>query len=106
MEKARGMELGHFWPNLDVEQRLQVIRAIVQFEKLFTSSPFVAMGSLYYAEQLDAGTISIPTTGQQNLSRCGQAFVIGPTTDRRLFYDGRHKIQCDRGPCMSQLHPA
>ncbi|KAL8868093.1 MAG: hypothetical protein Q9174_005223, partial [Haloplaca sp. 1 TL-2023] len=99
MEKAAGVELSNFWEKLAFKQKRVLIEDIVRMEKSFTSSAFPAFGSLYYAHQLDAKTTTFPVTSQgMNTLASSEHFVIGPTTDRHSFADGRGKIQCDRGP--------
>ncbi|KAL8872159.1 MAG: hypothetical protein Q9174_002159 [Haloplaca sp. 1 TL-2023] len=99
MEKAPGVELSNLWEKLAFKQKRALIEDIVRMEKSFTSSAFPAFGSLYYAHQLDAQTTTFPVTSQgMNTMASSQPFVIGPTTDRHSFADGRGKIECDRGP--------
>ncbi|KAL9600976.1 MAG: hypothetical protein Q9179_003029 [Wetmoreana sp. 5 TL-2023] len=101
MEKAPGKELAHVWPTLDGNAKLSIVRSIIQFEKIFTTSNFGAMGGLYYADQVEGEAASIAIDRRdQNSQTSEREFVIGPTTDRRFFDDGRSKIQCDHGPSI------
>lgn len=100
MEKAPGVKLAHVWPNLAGNQRSQIVKQIVHFEKRFTASPFAGIGSLYYAESLDDSVHPIPiNVGQVNTAFSSEEFVIGPTTDPRFSEEGRSDVESDRGPC-------
>lgn len=99
MEKAPGVQLAHVWPKMPGDQRCKIVKQIVQFEKKLVTSEFPGIGSLYYAESLDEGARLLMPKGQQLGTVPGsEAFVIGPTTDQRLWEEGRSQIVCDRGP--------
>lgn len=96
MERAPGVELQHVWHRLSHVQKYDVVKAVVDQETKLMSSTFDAIGSLYYAEQME-GAISVHTNFQSQ----GRRFVIGPTTERCFVEGVRGEFACDRGPCMS-----
>ncbi|KAL8993124.1 MAG: hypothetical protein Q9188_007406, partial [Gyalolechia gomerana] len=99
MEKAPGIELAHVWPKLLGNQRRDIVKQIVQFEKRFVASTFPGIGSLYYAESLDESVRFIMSSeGRPENCPSPETFVIGPTTDQRFCEEGRSDIDCDRGP--------
>lgn len=101
MEKAPGVQLAGVWEELDENQRRQILEAIIQFEKRFAVSTFSAIGSLYYAEDmiLDGRPLRVEEL-EPNLVSNDRQFVIGPTTARQWFDEGRGQVECYRGPCI------
>ncbi|KAB8205413.1 hypothetical protein BDV34DRAFT_195889 [Aspergillus parasiticus] len=83
MEKVPGVKLSHFWDDMHAKKKSQIVTQLVMFDKALASNPFPEYGSLYCAED-----------GPRD-----DNFVIGPTTNRRYFDDGRGTLTLDRGPC-------
>ncbi|GES58629.1 phosphotransferase enzyme family protein [Aspergillus terreus] len=97
MEKADGVLLSSEWATMSTAQKHQLIQTIIAFERAFLSHPFAHIGSLYSERPHAVGQFS-PTRYP--------GFVVGPTTDRRFWGDGRKDIQSDKGPWASTLdHP-
>lgn len=103
MEKMNGMELEHFFPAMKIQDRLEVMKTVARYQQSWASVSFEQFGSLYFAEDV-GGSAHSPLT---YLDRDGRKvtdsrFVVGPSTGREMFDDGREDIEFDRGPCKSQ----
>ncbi|KAF1934824.1 kinase subdomain-containing protein [Clathrospora elynae] len=100
MERSGGMELGKIWHEMSWEERPEVVRTLVGYEKAFVSANFPMYGSLYYAKDL-----LTPSPSQHldsvNSTDNGEAFVVGPTTTRAFFDQGRDSVEVNRGPWPS-----
>lgn len=94
MEKAKGVLLSSKWPAMQAGDKHKLIDNIIDLERAFVAHPFAQIGSLYYHDSLPPTTRSWPTPYS--------GFVVGPTTDRRFFEDGRKDINADKGPCWYQ----
>jgi hypothetical protein len=100
MEKMNGMQLERFLPGMKIQDRLEVVKTIADYQKSWASVSFEQFGSLYFPEDVD-GSAHLPLT---YLDREGREvkdprFVVGPSTGREMFDDGRADIEFDRGPC-------
>ncbi|OJD23726.1 hypothetical protein ACJ73_04926 [Blastomyces percursus] len=95
MEKAAGSSLAHIWPRLSNEEKRDIVRAMVSFDVKLLNHPLGGIGSLYYSRDIPSGTKHLPALGLRDA--CGR-WVLGPTTDRRFFDDGRGELSLDRGP--------
>lgn len=95
MEKAAGCSLALIWPRLNNEEKRDIVRAVVSFDVRALNHPLGGIGSLYYPKDIPSGTKHLPALGSRD---CGR-WVLGPTTDRRFFDDGRGELFLDRGPC-------
>lgn len=92
VEKADGVVLSSPWPTMNTDQKHRLIQSIIAFERSLLSHNFDKIGSLYCEADL---------VGSQNkFSGTAYAgFVVGPTTDRKFFEDGRRNINPEKGPC-------
>jgi hypothetical protein len=52
MERSGGVELGKIWNDMPWEERFEVVRTLIGYEKAFVSANLPMYGSLYYAEDL------------------------------------------------------
>ncbi|KMQ48464.1 hypothetical protein HL42_0925 [Trichophyton rubrum] len=95
MEKAAGSSLAQIWPRLSNEEKREIIQAMVSFDVKMLNHPLGGIGSLYYPRDIPSGTNQLPALGMNDA--CGR-WVLGPTTDRRFFDDGRGELSLDRGP--------
>jgi hypothetical protein len=98
MERSKGVELGKFWHSMPWEERLEVVRTLVKYEKTLVSASLPMYGSLYYAKDLPSPTPS-QFLDSVNSTDTREAFVVGPTTNRAFFDQGRDSVQANRGPC-------
>ncbi|PKX89743.1 uncharacterized protein P174DRAFT_515774 [Aspergillus novofumigatus IBT 16806] len=84
MEKVPGSSLAHVWPQLSNGQKRDIIQAIVKFEAKIVN---LRLGGICGIKHLLA----------LGLKDTCQRWVLGPTTDRRFFDDGRGELCLDRG---------
>jgi hypothetical protein len=100
MEKMNGVELELFLPGMKIQDRLEVVKAIAGYQKSWASVSFEQFGSLYFPEDVGVLTRS-PLTYLDHEGRKvnDSRFVVGPSTGREMFDDGRADIEFDRGPC-------
>ncbi|EAW23511.1 uncharacterized protein NFIA_022220 [Aspergillus fischeri NRRL 181] len=95
MEKVPGSSLAHVWPQLSNDQKRDIIQAIAKFDVKLVNHPLGVIGSLYYPDDIPSGIKRLPALGSNDTC---QRWVLGPTTDRRFFDDGRGELCLDRGP--------
>ncbi|KAJ5594706.1 uncharacterized protein N7459_000914 [Penicillium hispanicum] len=102
MEKAEGAQLSNFWPGMEIESRLEIVKAMSRYQKSWMSTSFTKYGSLYYSPDLThnaecflVNTHGIPTKEPR--------FAIGPSTGRDQVDHSRIGIDFDRGPWDSAL---
>ena len=98
MERSRGVELGKLWDDMPWEDRLEVLRTLVGYEKAFVTAKLPMHGSLYYAKDLTSPSPSQFLDPVNSVDK-GEAFVIGPTTNRAFFDQGRDSVEVNKGPC-------
>ena len=98
MERSGGVELGKIWHDLPWEERLEVITTLAGYEKALVSANFPMYGSLYYAKDLPSPSPS-RFLDPLNSKNKGEAFAVGPTTNRAFFDQGRDSVEVNRGPC-------
>lgn len=98
MERSEGVELGKIWHDVPWEEKLEIVRTLVGYEKAFVSASFPMYGSLYHAKDLPSPS---PSQFLDSVNSIGkeEAFVVGPTTNRAFFDQGRDSVEVDRGPC-------
>jgi hypothetical protein len=68
-------------------KKVKLVEEFVQFDKRLSKNSFHQYGGLYY------------NTDRNDLNN---KFVVGPTTNRKYFDDGRGSLDIDRGPCKYQ----
>ncbi|KAH8726478.1 kinase-like domain-containing protein [Phaeosphaeriaceae sp. PMI808] len=100
MERSGGVELGKVWPDMPWEERLEVVRTLVGYEKAFVTANFPMYGSLYYAKDILNPSPSQYLESANSIDK-KEAFVIGPTTNRAFFDQGRDCVEVNRGPWPS-----
>ncbi|KAG4439211.1 hypothetical protein IFR05_005302 [Cadophora sp. M221] len=83
------------------EERLEVIRTLVGYEKAFVSANLPMYGSLYYAKDLPSPSPSQLLDSVNSINKGEEAFVVGPTTNRAFFDQGRDSVEVNRGPWPS-----
>ncbi|EUC48142.1 hypothetical protein COCMIDRAFT_2931 [Bipolaris oryzae ATCC 44560] len=82
------------------EERLGIIETLVGYEKAFASANLPMYGSLYYAKDLPSPSPSEFLDPVDSTDK-GEAFVIGPTTNRSFSDKGRDSVEVNRGPWPS-----
>ncbi|KAF1953419.1 hypothetical protein CC80DRAFT_569370 [Byssothecium circinans] len=100
MERSGGVELGKIWHDIPWEERLEIVRTLVGYEKAFVSANLPMYGSLYYAKDLLSPSRS-QFLDSVNSKGKEEAFVVGPTTNRAWFDQGRDSVEVNRGPWLS-----
>lgn len=99
MERSDGLELSKVWDCMPGSNKFQIVRRLVEFEKALTSSHFPMYGSLYYANDLpEVRPNQLVDIGSKEVTM-HSVFVVGPTTNRTFFDDGRDAVDMNRGPC-------
>ncbi|KAM5444027.1 Phosphotransferase enzyme [Microsporum ferrugineum] len=94
MDKASGCSLAQVWPRLKNDEKRDIVQAIVSFDVKIRNSPLGGFGSLYYPRDIPSEIKHLPAFKSKD---CGR-WVLGPTTDRRFFDDGKGELSIDRGP--------
>jgi hypothetical protein len=102
MERSGGVELGKIWDKLSWEERLEVVRTLVGYEKAFVSATFPMYGSLYCAKDVPSPSPSQYGDSVRSTEN-GEAFVVGPPTKRAFFDQGRDSVEVNRGPCKLEV---
>ncbi|KAK5116752.1 hypothetical protein LTR62_007426 [Meristemomyces frigidus] len=102
MEKMNGVELEHFLPEMTIQDRLEVVKAVAGYQKSWASVSFEVFGSLYFPEDVgESAWPSLTYLDHEGRKVHDPRFVIGPSTGREMFDNGRANIEFDRGPWKS-----
>jgi hypothetical protein len=99
------VELGKIWNNMPWEERFEVVRTLIRYKKAFVSANLPMYRSLYYAEDLLSPSPSQFLDPVNSIDK-GEAFVVGPTTNRSFFNQGRDSVEVNRGPCEFPYLPS
>ncbi len=101
MEKVPGVQLGHIWHKLELEDRLKIVKQIVRYQKKWMSTTFKQCGSLYFTHDLVSQNLSHPIyIDDHGMAIEDQRYTVGPSTGREYYDAGRASVHFDRGPCM------
>ena len=95
MEKAHGALLSSMWPSMNKSQKIKLIQNVVLLEKSLLLHHFSYIGSVYYESDVSRSDSNVKA-----FKTAYEGFVIGPTTQRMFFQDGRRYINTDKGPCQ------
>ncbi|KAG6061801.1 hypothetical protein E4U32_002805 [Claviceps aff. humidiphila group G2b] len=109
MEKMEGVELEEVWPEMEIEDRLEVVKAVLAYQLSWASVSFEQYGSLYFAEDFKEENLpALVYTDNQGRRVEDPRFVVGPSTDRTLFDYGRDGLDFDHGPwnSLEEYHAA
>ncbi|KAI4764822.1 hypothetical protein E4T51_02233 [Aureobasidium sp. EXF-12344] len=102
MEKMDGVELEHFLPKMKIQDRLEVVKALAGYQRSWASVSSEQFGSLYFSDDIDASVSQMLTYVDQEGRKVNDPrFVVGPSTGREMFDDGRASIKLHRGPWHS-----
>lgn len=100
MERVKGVELERFLPNMKIQDRLEIVKLIAGHQKSWASVSFEQYGSLYFAEDLsERATSPLTYTDADGRRMQDPRFVVGPSTGREMYDDGRSGVEFDPGPC-------
>lgn len=86
---------------MKLEDRLEVVKQIVRYQKKWTSTSFKQFGSLYFAHDLGKQNSQDPLYfDEHGMAMKNQRFAVGLSTGREYYDAGRASVLNDRGPCM------
>ncbi|EMF10266.1 kinase-like protein [Sphaerulina musiva SO2202] len=97
MEEAKGSQLSSVWHGLPLEQKVHVVRGIVDVQAQMMSTPFDMIGSLYFGDPGISGCK--PIMNDRNIESAHR-FSIGPITRREFWQDERASMG-HQGPWTS-----
>ncbi|KAL3458409.1 kinase-like domain-containing protein [Aspergillus heterothallicus] len=101
MEEAPGVRLDDVWADLELENKVAIMKDVVSLEKKMSSVSFNQYGSLYYASDNVPGAFpaeirsGIPARAMDEVAR---SFLIGPLAERTWWSKERADMEIDRGP--------
>ncbi len=108
IERVHGRELDDIWTTMDMKERFEIVKSIVEVESTLFGFNFPASGSLFYKESLDPSIarVDLPSTMS---SHDVSSFCIGPSTELLWWYNKRDSLDVSRGPCrliepLSTIH--
>lgn len=103
MERVPGRELSETWQSMTFKERIAVVEKIVDVERILFGVQFPANGSLYFKDFLgpDEKSVDIPD-GAGVTSRA--KFCVGPSTEYLWWYQNRHTLAINHGPCKYFAH--
>ncbi|KAG5294120.1 phosphotransferase enzyme family protein [Histoplasma capsulatum G186AR] len=99
MKRIIGHQLSDVWNDMSQAQRFGLVRSLVAIEAKLVKTEMPGYGSLYYRDDYPDGM-----SMDDVLSPAGSTanrFVLGPSTDRPFWVDGRGALDLDRGPWAS-----
>lgn len=101
MEKLLGQPAGDVWYSMTDDQRIHLIREVVQLEARLFAIKLPAYGSIYYEKDLDPQTerVAIDDDGDLN------GLCIGPDVHYKWWHNERSRLSIDRRPCTSTSSP-
>jgi len=98
IERTPGKELEDTWYTMTLRERMAVIEKIVNIEKILFDIRFPASRSLFFKDSLDAGVKSVDIPKYDDETDVS-GFCIGPSTDYLWWYQNRHELGANYGPC-------
>ncbi|KAI1987138.1 hypothetical protein LOZ53_004468 [Ophidiomyces ophidiicola] len=99
MKKVKGCQLSDVWPDMSEAQRFSLVKSVVAIEAKLSRLGIQGYGSIYYKDTYPNGMplkISAPDQGPG--ADVLEKFVLGPSTERNFWVDGRESLELDRGP--------
>ncbi|PYH40452.1 phosphotransferase family protein [Aspergillus saccharolyticus JOP 1030-1] len=108
MEEAPGTKLEDLWDNFSLEEKIEVMKDLVQLEKKMLQAPLNNYGSLYYAGADIRDAVPADTSAEissELKDKIRRRFVIGPIAERHYWSKERAEMALDRGPCLSPKQP-
>ncbi|PYH81656.1 phosphotransferase family protein [Aspergillus uvarum CBS 121591] len=101
MEESRGTKLEDVWDDFSLEEKIAVIKDLVQLEEKMLQVPLNSYGSLYYAGANIRGAVPADTCAEISAElkdTIRRRFVIGPIAERHYWSKKRTEMALDRGP--------
>ncbi|KAI1933446.1 hypothetical protein LOZ66_006452 [Ophidiomyces ophidiicola] len=99
MKKVKGCHLSEVSPDMSEAQRFRLVKSVVAIEAKLSRLGIQGYGSIYYRDSYPNGMpleISAPDQGSE--ADVLEKFVLGPSTERNFWVDGRGSLELDRGP--------
>jgi hypothetical protein len=100
MEQVPGIELEQVWPQMNIKDRLAVVKAVAGYQKSWTSVSFAKYGSLYFSKDLhdalDDQPLYVDAKGDHIKSTL---YAVGPSIGRENIDNGRATVNFDIRPC-------
>lgn len=101
MQKAPGVQLQQVWNDMEIEDRLKIVKQIVHYQKKWSSISFNKFGGLYFAYDKRKHELQDLLYFDEHGTAMGnQRFAVGPSTGREYYDAGRASVIYDRGPCV------
>jgi hypothetical protein len=102
MKRIKGRQLSNVWGTMSEAQRFGLVKSLVAIEAKLARVKMPGYGSIYYKDSYPNGLAMTkdmcpPEFVTDNVGK----FVLGPTTDRLFWVDGRGALDIDRGTCKS-----
>ncbi|KAI1906033.1 hypothetical protein LOZ39_006439 [Ophidiomyces ophidiicola] len=99
MKKVKGCQLSEVWPDMSEAQRFRLVKSVVAIEAKLSCLGIQGYGSIYYRDSSPNGMpLEISAFDQGSETDVLDKFVLGPSTDRDFWVDGRESLELDRGP--------
>lgn len=99
--RVPGRELSETWQSMTFKERMIIVEKIVDMDRVLFGVQFPASGSLYFAGFLGPHEKSV------DIPDCAggpSKFCVGPSTEYLWWYQNRHTLDVNRGPC-EYSHP-
>lgn len=100
MEKASGTQLFKIWGDFDGDERLSIIKQLVEIEGQLAAVHFPAFGCLYHVDSVQSKSVCEKL--ESSLDPMG-TFCIGPSCDHawQSFTNHTSSTTQVNGPCKS-----
>lgn len=106
MEKVEGIQLEEVWKDLSLNEKFEIVKKVMSYQRKWASASFRQYGSLYYSKDLDMNSqhdyLYVDNEGNKV---CDSKFAIGPSNGREFWDHGRSEAEFDRGPCTRHYIP-
>ncbi|BCR96713.1 phosphotransferase enzyme [Aspergillus luchuensis] len=101
MEEAAGTKLDDIWDVISLEEKIEIMKDLVQLEKKMLQVPLNNYGSLYFANTNIRGATPVDICADVSpelKDKINRRFVIGPVAERHYWLKERAEMALDRGP--------
>ena len=100
MEFSAGRQLSTVWSEMNAEDRLSLVKSLVEVEAQLFSLRLPASGSLYFLRDLP--TIHRKVALDPHDANRPESLYVGPSISLDLWYGRRAGLDVDRGPCKQK----
>ncbi|PWY63891.1 phosphotransferase family protein [Aspergillus heteromorphus CBS 117.55] len=101
MEEASGTKLDDIWEVISLEEKIEIMKDLVQLEKKMLQVPLNNYGSLYFASTNIKGATPVDIcadVSSELKDKINRRFVIDPVAERHYWLKERAEMALDRGP--------